>query len=306
MAKKVEGMVPIQITPFDGKGNVDEKSYRRLVKYMVDNGVTAILTMGDISESRALTEAQKKRVCEITVEEVKGKVPVIQGVMTTSTNMQIKLAKDAAEAGADGLLVPYTAALVMAGRTTSEDAMYSHFYKVANAVPDLDIMVYDSTMHGEISLDLFKKLAKNISNVKYAKETVSPTKVSRVVDALGERIGLFAGIDTFLVPWLQLGCVGGTNSTPNVIPMHARKIYEAALKKDWEEVNKNWFKCWPLIMSFYGYGFPSTITLTYKHALYWLGVFDNVQFIDTDVPPSEEGLKATRKALVDLGMNLVR
>ena len=70
--KKVEGMVGIQLTPFKANGEVDEESYRRLVRYMLENGNRAIITMGGISESRDMIESQRKRVCEITVEEVDG------------------------------------------------------------------------------------------------------------------------------------------------------------------------------------------------------------------------------------------
>jgi len=83
--------------------------------------------------------------------------------------------------------------------------------------------------------------------------------------------------------------------------MHARKIYEAGLKKDWDAVNKNWFKCWPVIYSFYG--FRSRV---YKHALWWLGIFDNPRYLDEAVVPSEEVQQFARKALTDLGMKLIR
>ena len=294
---KIEGMVAIQLTPFKKNGEVDEESYRRLVRYMLNNGVRAIITMGGISESLAMTEKQRKQVCEITVDEVKGKIPVIQGIIASYTNIALKLAKDAEEVGASGLMVPFIG--------SDEEMMYHHFNTVANAFPKIDVMLYDARHYSEIPVNVIKKLAKNCENVKYVKTQIGNTKVTRIINSLGDRIGVFCGTDTYLVPWLQLGCVGGTNSTPNVIPMHVRKIYEAALRKDWDAVNENWFKCWPVIYSFYGFGGGSR--RTYKHALYWLGIFDNHDVLrDTGGKPSEEALQYTRKALEDLDMKLIR
>jgi dihydrodipicolinate synthase/N-acetylneuraminate lyase len=188
---------------------------------------------------------------------------------------------------------------------SNEDMMYRHFNTVADAVPEMEIILYDAHAYSEIPVHIIKKLAENCSNVKYVKTQIGNTKVTRIIDSLGDKMGVFCGTDTYLVQWLQLGCIGGTNSTPNVIPMHVRKIYEAALRKDWNSVSENWFKCWPVINAFYGFGGGSR--RTYKHALYWLGIFDNHEHLRyTGGGPSEEALQYTRKALDDLGMKLIR
>lgn len=300
--KKVEGMVGIQLTPFKANGEVDEESYRRLVRYMLENGNRAIITMGGISESRDMIESQRKRVCEITVEEVDGEIPVIQGVISESTNITVRLAKDAEEVGAQGLMVPYTGRNF--GRTSAinEEEMYRHFSIVADAVPELEIMLYDNPGYGAIPISVMKKLAENCSNFKHVKEQVNLQKVTSIKRALGDRIDVLCGTDTYLVPWLQLGCIGGSNSTPNVVPMHVRKTYEAALEKDWDAVNENWFNTWPIIWAFYG----QTGARTYKHALYWLGIFDNPRYLNSSRVPKEEALKNTRKILLDMGMKLIR
>jgi 4-hydroxy-tetrahydrodipicolinate synthase len=295
---KVEGMVGIQLTPFKSNGEVDEESYRRLVRYMLENGNRAIITMGGISESRYMTEKQKKRICEITVEEVDGEIPVIQGVMAESTYLTVKLGEDAEEVGAEGLMVPYMGVF----REKSDESIFHHYYTVAKTFPKLDIMIYDATYLTPIPINVIKKLVKECGNIKYAKEQVGVTKITSLVEAFDDKIGIFCGTDIHLVPWLQLGCIGGTNSTPNVIPMHVRKIYEAGLRKDWNEVNENWFKCWPVIWSFYGQLGPRT----YKHALYWLGIFDNPRYLDSFYTPREDALQYTRKALKKLGMKLVK
>jgi len=92
-------MVGIQLTPFTTDGKLDVESCRRLVRYMLENSNRAIITMGGISESRTMAEAERKRVCEITVEEISGEIPVIQGVIAESTHLTVKLSKDAEEVG---------------------------------------------------------------------------------------------------------------------------------------------------------------------------------------------------------------
>jgi len=186
--------------------------------------------------------------------------------------------------------------------TKDEESLYSHFSTVAEAVPDLEITLYDAPYLTAIPVRVMKRLVDKYSNVKYVKTQVGVTKVTEIVEALGNRMGVFCGTDTFLVPWLQLGCIGGTNSTPVVIPTHVRKVFEAASQKEWNAVNENWFKCWPVIYSFYG----QAGARTYKHALHWLGIFDNPRYLDPNVKPTEEALQYTRKALLDLGMKLAR
>ena len=74
------------------------------------------------------------------------------------------------------------------------------------------------------------------------------------------------------------------------------------MREDWDAVNENWFKTWPLMWAFYG----QTGARTYKHALYWLGIFDNPRYLNPSRVPKAEALKNTRKILLDMGMKLVR
>src|SRR6201996_8467526 len=134
--ERIRGSIPALITPMrDGK--VDEAAFRTLVNWVVEQGSHGLVPCGTTGESPTLSHDEHMRVVEICVEEAAGRVPVIAGAGSNSTEEAIALTRHAKEVGAD-------AALHVTGyyNKPSQEGMYRHFMAVADAV-DLPILLYN-------------------------------------------------------------------------------------------------------------------------------------------------------------------
>src|ERR1700722_13907001 len=124
------------ITPFSADGSVDEGSLRRLVRRQIEAGINFLVPCGTTGESPTLSRREHLRVVEITVEESKGKVPVLGGAGGYNTAEVIELANELRLLGVDGVLsvTPYY-------NKPTQEGLYQHYKAIASAVP-LPIIVY--------------------------------------------------------------------------------------------------------------------------------------------------------------------
>ena len=124
-----KGSLVALITPMREDGSLDEKAYAEFVDWQIREGTHGVVPVGTTGESPTLSHAEHKRVVEIAVEAAKGRVPVIAGAGSNSTEEAIDLAKHAKEAGADAILVvtPYY-------NKPTQEGMYLHFKAIADAV----------------------------------------------------------------------------------------------------------------------------------------------------------------------------
>src|SRR5580698_6983921 len=124
------------ITPFSADGSVDEAALRRLVKRQIAAGINFLVPCGTTGESPTLTRREHLRVVEITLEEAKGKVPVLGGAGGYNTAEVIELARELMHLGVDGVLsvTPYY-------NKPTQEGLYQHYKAIASAVP-LPLVVY--------------------------------------------------------------------------------------------------------------------------------------------------------------------
>src|ERR1041384_5195691 len=106
---KLTGTGTALVTPFDKKGNVDEKSFRKLIDWQIENKVEFLVPCGSTGESATMSREERRRVIEICCEQTNGRVPIVAGTGTNSTLDSIDLTKDAKELGVDAVLLvgPY-------------------------------------------------------------------------------------------------------------------------------------------------------------------------------------------------------
>src|ERR1700754_4757061 len=124
------------VTPFKN-GGVDEKAFRDLVDWQISEGTNGLVPVGTTGESPTLSHEEHKRVVEWCVGQAKGRVPVIAGTGSNSTDEAIDLTRHAEEAGADAALVvtPYY-------NKPTQEGLYLHYSAIADAV-DLPIIIYN-------------------------------------------------------------------------------------------------------------------------------------------------------------------
>ena len=132
-----KGSMPALVTPFTADGKIDEKAFRDLVEWQIEEGSHGLVPVGTTGESPTLSHEEHKRVIEICIDQAKGRVPVVAGAGSNNTEEAIELAVHAEKAGADALLVvtPYY-------NKPNQRGMFAHFSAIAEAV-SIPIFIYN-------------------------------------------------------------------------------------------------------------------------------------------------------------------
>ncbi|MBI5163496.1 MAG: 4-hydroxy-tetrahydrodipicolinate synthase [Magnetospirillum sp.] len=220
-----KGSITALITPFKD-GMVDEKAYQDLIAWQIAEGSHGVVPCGTTGESPTLSHEEHRRVVELCVEVAKGKVPVIAGTGSNSTDEAIALTRHARVAGADAALVvaPYY-------NKPTQEGLYRHFEAIARAV-ELPIVVYNIPGRSvvDISVDTMARLAKipNIVGVKDA--TGDLVRPLRTRLAVGPEFCQLCGDDGTAVAFLAQGGVGCISVASNVAPRLCAQMQDA-----WEQ-----------------------------------------------------------------------
>jgi 4-hydroxy-tetrahydrodipicolinate synthase len=216
------------VTPFRKDLSLDEQTLRRLVKRQIEAGINFLVPCGTTGESPTLTRAEHLRVVEITLEEAKGKVPVVGGAGGYNTAEVVELAKELRHMGVDGLLsvTPYY-------NKPTQEGLYQHFEAIAKAVP-LPIIVYNIQGRTGINVETptLKRLAgiENIVAVKEASGNIS--QMAQVIQQLPETFAMLSGDDAITIPVIALGGRGLISVASNEIPGKMTKLTQLALEGD--------------------------------------------------------------------------
>lgn len=226
----LRGVFPALVTPFTKGGErVDEEALRNLVRYVLPH-VNGLVPAGTTGEFVYLSSEEHRRVVEIVIEEVAGRVPVIAGTGAASTRQAIALAQMAQEAGAKACLVvtPYFL-------HPSDKGIYQHFYEVAKAV-DLPIIMYNipQMVDAYLPREVIEDLA-DIPNVIGLKDSSGNlTYTMEVLEMTGGRIDVLIGHDEVVLPALAGGCSGMILASAQVYPEVWQEIYAAVRRGDLE------------------------------------------------------------------------
>ena len=224
-----KGSITAIVTPFRD-GGLDEKAFQALVAWQIAEGSHGLVPCGTTGESPTLSHAEHHRVVELCVEVAKGRVPVIAGAGSNSTEEAIDLARHAKKAGADAALVvtPYY-------NKPTQEGLFRHYEAIAKAV-DLPIVIYNIPGRSvvDMSVETMARLAKiaNIVGVKDATADLARPLKTRV--ALGERFCQLSGEDATATAFLAMGGVGCISVTANVAPKLCAQMQEAWAKGDLE------------------------------------------------------------------------
>src|SRR5579863_8450071 len=223
-----KGSLVALITPMRSDGSVDEKAYAEFVDWQIKEGTDAVVPVGTTGESPTLSHDEHRRVVEIAIRVAKGRVPVIAGAGSNSTEEAIELARHAKEAGADAALIvtPYY-------NKPTQEGMYLHFKAIADSV-DLPIIIYNIPPRSvvDMSVETMARLSKhkNIIGVKDA--TANLMRPSRERLACGKNWLLISGEDGTALGYDAHGGQGCISVTANVAPRLCAEFQAAALAGD--------------------------------------------------------------------------
>ena len=221
------------VTPFkDNK--LDEENYIKLINFHLENGTNGLVPAGTTGESPTLSHGEHEKVIELCINEAKGKIPVIAGTGSNSTEEAISLTKHAEKAGADGVLVvtPYY-------NKPTQEGLYQH-YKAINDNCGVPIIIYNIPGRSvvDMSVETMARLfeLKNIAGVKDA--TGDLNRVNQQKEKMGSEFIQLTGEDGNAFEFNKRGGVGCISVTANVAPKLCSEMQKFSRSNSDNEINE--------------------------------------------------------------------
>src|SRR5512140_1340839 len=281
------------VTPFRKDQSLDEETLRKLVRRQIEGGIDFLVPCGTTGESPTLTHKEHLRVVEITLEEAKGKVPVLAGAGGYNTAEVIELARELSHMGADGILsvTPYY-------NKPTQEGLVQHFKAITKAVP-LPIVVYNIQGRTGVNVEpsTLKRLAEidNIVGVKEASGNIG--QMATVLHLLPEPFIVLSGDDAITIPLIALGGRGVISVVANEIPAEFGKLVRLALAGDFvgaRAIQRQWFSLMEV-------NFCEVNPGPVKAAMALMGLLEPVLRVPM-VPPSETNRAKIEAVLKSTGL----
>ncbi|MHB1350719.1 MAG: 4-hydroxy-tetrahydrodipicolinate synthase [Desulfobulbus sp.] len=291
---RIKGAIVAIVTPFiDGK--VDEQGLRDLIEFQIAGGTHGIVPCGTTGESATLDFAEHKRVIELTVQAVNGRVPVIAGTGANSTSEAIELTESAKDSGADAVLsvVPYY-------NKPSQEGLFRHYQAITEAV-DIPLILYN--VPGRTVTNMLPptvaRCAKELKNVIGIKEaTGSLNQISEVIRLCPRDFIVLSGDDFTSMPTVLIGGKGVISVTSNVEPAGMAKMMEAALAGDLALANELHYKLFNLMGAMFCYPSPAPA----KKALELMGRIRSGEVRLPMTAMDDASLVTLKKAMGEVGL----
>lgn len=232
------------VTPFKEDGSIDYDKLDELIDYHCENKTDSIIICGTTGESATMTEEEHMDCVKFAIERTKKRIPVVAGTGSNCTRTAIDMSKEAAESGADGLLVvtPYYNKATQAG-------LIAHYTAVAKEAKAPIIMYSVASRTGcNIEPATVAALVKNVDNIVGVKEASGNiSQIAKIMSMTDGNIDLYSGNDDQIVPLLSLGGIGVISVLANVAPKETHDICAKFFEGDIEGSAKLQLKAIPLI-----------------------------------------------------------
>lgn len=252
------------VTPFNKDFSVNFEKLEELLKFHIKNKTDAIIILGTTGESATLTDEEKFKIIDFSINITKGKIPLIVGTGSNDTAHAIKISKYAASKNVDGVLIvtPYY-------NKTSQDGLYLHYEKIAKSIPDTPIILYNvpSRTGVDINVETIEKLAliKNIVGIKEASQDLS--KIAKLQSLSIEGFSLYSGNDDLTLPLLSIGADGVISVFANIKPALMHEICSLYFEGKIDEAKILYYKNLRLMQNL----FLDVNPIPIKEALNYLG-----------------------------------
>ena len=221
------------ITPFKNNG-LDEEAYIKLIHFHVDNGTSGLVPAGTTGESPTLSHQEHQRVIDLCIKESNGRIPVIAGTGSNSTEEAISLTTHAEKAGANGALIvtPYY-------NKPTQEGLYQH-YKAINDNCGIPIIIYNIPSRSviDMTLDTMARLfeLKNIAGVKDATGNLERATLQK--EKMGNEFIQLTGVDGNVLEFNKRGGVGCISVTANIAPKLCSNFQNFSRSKNGNEIKE--------------------------------------------------------------------
>lgn len=265
---KFKGLGIALITPFKSDGSVDYDTLLRLVEYQIKNGIDFLCIMGTTAETPCLTAEEKKKIKELIVERVAGRVPLLMGCGGNNTAAVVADLKNSDWRGIDGVLsvCPYY-------NKPSQEGLYQHYKALAEATP-LPIVLYNVPGRTGVNMtaETTLRLARDFENIVAIKEASGNiTQMDDIIKNKPANFDVISGDDGITFPLITLGAVGVISVIGNALPAEFSRMVRLALHGDYESARTIHHKFAELFKLLFVDGNPAGV----KAMLHAMGMIEN-------------------------------
>jgi 4-hydroxy-tetrahydrodipicolinate synthase len=291
--KPIVGSIVALVTPMQEDGSVDYPALRRLIDWHIAEGTDCIAVVGTTGESPVVSVEEHCEIIRVSVEQAKGRVPIMAGTGANSTHEAIELSRFAKKAGADCTLsvVPYY-------NKPSQDGIYAHFKAIAEAA-DIPMVLYN--VPGRTVADMQPETALRLAEVPgiigIKEATGSIERAGWLIKQAPKGFSIYSGDDSTAVALMLLGGHGNVSVTANVAPRQMHELCKLALAGKAREAAELHLKLLPL----HKYLFVESSPAPTKFAMAKLGLCGETLRLPI-VPLTEAGRKTVEQALRDSGL----
>jgi len=262
------GSIPALVTPFVD-GAIDEAAFRRLIDWQIEEGSSALVPCGTTGEAPTLSNDEQHRLFAITVEQAKGRVPVIAGCGSNDTQTALWHMQEAKAVGADAALMvaPYY-------NRPSQAGLLAHFSYLAERV-DLPIVLYNvpgrtvTDIKPETVIELARRFPDRIVGIKDASGDMTRLTAHRM--ALGEGFDQICGNDDMALHYNAGGGTGCISVTANVAPRLCAEFQAASLAGDMDRAHEINQRLFPLHQALFTDASPGPVKYALAKVLGWIG-----------------------------------
>ncbi len=286
----LNGVMPAMITSFNKDESINKEGLRNIINHSINQKVSGLYITGSTGETFLMSPEEKKKVIDIIVEEVNGRVPVIAHIGSIGTKITTDLAEYATKAGVDGL-----SALPPFYYNFTNEEIFNYYSDIAKS-SDLPIIIYNIERANLMDIDTLKKLAaiENIKGVKYTAATHFNFEV--IKKEIGNYFKIYNGMDQMAISGLISGADGLIGSFYNLMPEIFVQIFENIKTGNIAEAKKLQIKANVIIL----YAVKKSGYSFIKMGLNWMGIDSGyvrkpfTSFVDKDI---EKEIKKDLKVL---------
>jgi 4-hydroxy-tetrahydrodipicolinate synthase len=288
-----QGVYTALITPFGQDGSVDETALRRIVNAQIEAGIAGLVPMGTTGESPTVTHEENLRVIEVVLDEAAGRVPIIAGTGSNSTEEAIGMTRRAKELGASASLQvsPYY-------NKPSQEGLFRHFTTIADAV-DLPMVVYNipGRTGTNIETETLVRMSAHPNVVAVKEASGSVKQMMEVLAAVPESFDVLSGDDNLAFPLTMLGGRGVISVVSNLIPGRMVELITRALHGEVSAARKIHFELLPLFRA----AFVDTNPIPIKYMMHRAGLCEERYRLPM-VPLSDSHRQEVDRIIARLGV----
>lgn len=292
---EIVGIFPPLFTPMTRDGELDIESFHAEIDYQLQFPITGLVVGGSTGEGHALERDELIELTRIAVDQVAGRIPVMTGIISTSTREAVARAQGAQQVGARGVMVtpPIYQSANFAGMID--------FYDRIRREGGLPVTIYNVLVHNPVTPDITRRLAE-IGAIVATKESVggSLATLSELLDTVGDLISVTWAQDHLLFPGLAMGATGSISGTGAMFPAESIAMLEAIRRNDFAEAQRIHYALWPLTRAVMnGKNWPSWVKAVAELQGRRVGParLPFVPLTDDELESLERGLEIARTAL---------